>query len=130
MQTEEDVDLGKQTGFTCVATFLPQKLEVHDFFSDDDIKGIEANKRKQRCSQLCCKGNFRKKHFWTLFIWKDKDSLRHFLLAEPRATAVKNFKVWAEEGSAFVEWTSESDTIDWTEVMKKLQNPTFYYKRE
>jgi hypothetical protein len=51
-------------------------------------------------------------------------------MAEPHATAVKKFRVWAGEGSAFVEWTSESDTIDWTEALKKLQNPTFCYKKE
>jgi hypothetical protein len=35
-------------------------------------------------------------------IWKDQDSLRHFVMAEPHATAIKKFTEWAEEGSAFV----------------------------
>jgi hypothetical protein len=37
-------------------------------------------------------------------------------------------KEWAEKGSAFVEWTNPNNTIDWPEALKKLENPTYYYK--
>jgi hypothetical protein len=50
-------------------------------------------------------------------------------MGEPHATAVRKFTEWAGEGSAFVEWTSPNDTIDWPEALKKLENPTYYYKK-
>jgi hypothetical protein len=51
-------------------------------------------------------------------------------MPEPHATAVKRFTVWAGEGSAFVEWRSQSKIIDWGEAFKKLEEPTFYYNRD
>jgi hypothetical protein len=36
----------------------------------------------------------------------------------------------AGKGSAFVEWTDQSDTINWIEALNKLKEPTFYYKKE
>ena len=33
------------------------------------------------------------------------------------------------EGSVFVEWTSPNNTIDWPGAFKKLENPTYYYKK-
>jgi hypothetical protein len=78
---------------------------------------------------LSVKADFpKKKHFYTLSIWKDQDSLKLFLTAEPDATAVTSSK-WAREGSAFVEWTSRRRTIDWTEAMKNFES-YFYYKKE
>jgi hypothetical protein len=50
-------------------------------------------------------------------------------MEEPHATAVRKFIEWAGEGSAFVEWTSPNNTIDWSEALKKLENPTYYYKK-
>ena len=50
-------------------------------------------------------------------------------MTEPHATAVKKFTEWAGEGSAFVEWSSPKNTIDWPEAFEKLQNPTYYYKK-
>jgi hypothetical protein len=35
----------------------------------------------------------------------------------------------AAAGSAFVEWSSKSNKIDWTEALQKL-NPTYYYQQE
>jgi quinol monooxygenase YgiN len=131
MQTEEGIDLDKQMGSTCVATFLPLKSWKYMIsFQMMTSKVLKQVRKSKGVVNYAVKANFRKKHFWTLSNWKDKDSLRQFLIAEPHVTAVNNFKVWAGEGSAFVEWTSESDTIDWTEALKKLQNPTFYYKTE
>ncbi len=51
-------------------------------------------------------------------------------MAEPHTTAMKKFEEWAGDGSAFVEWTSPSSSIDWTEAMKRLENPSFYYKKK
>ncbi len=51
-------------------------------------------------------------------------------MTEPHATAVKKFTEWSGEGSAFVEWTDQSNSINWTEALKQLKNPTFYYKKE
>jgi Domain of unknown function (DUF3291) len=73
------------------------------------------------------KADFPKKHFWTLSIWKDRESMRQFVMAEPHLTAMKKFEVWAGEGSAFADWISSSRSIDWEEAMRRLQNPTFYY---
>jgi hypothetical protein len=50
-------------------------------------------------------------------------------MEEPHATAVRKFIEWAGEGSAFVEWTSPNNTIDWSEALKKLEKPTYYYKK-
>ena len=50
-------------------------------------------------------------------------------MEEPHATAVRKFTEWAGEGSAFVEWTSPNNMIDWAEALKKLERPTYYYKK-
>ncbi|HEY7109524.1 MAG TPA: hypothetical protein VH415_08870 [Nitrososphaeraceae archaeon] len=52
------------------------------------------------------------------------------MTAEPHATAVINFFEWSGDGSGFVEWTDQSTSIDWTFALKKLQNPTYYYKKD
>ena len=54
---------------------------------------------------------------------------RRFIMEEPHVTAVRKFTEWAGEGSAFVEWNSHNNTIDWSEALKKLENPTYYYKK-
>jgi len=107
-----------------------KELEVYDSFSVDDLKSTEADKEINGVMNYAVKADFPKKHFRTLSIWKDQDSLRHFVMAEPHATAIKKFTEWAGEGSAFVEWTSSSDTIDWRVAMERLKNPTFYYKNQ
>lgn len=74
------------------------------------------------------RGELRKKHFYTMSIWKDRDSMDRFVKAEPHATAVKRFyQDWGSEGS-FVEWISPDNKIDWDEAKRRLQNPTFQYK--
>jgi hypothetical protein len=100
---------------------------------DSTLNYIYVLKQIKLCEGVvnyAVKANFPKKHFWTFFVWKDKVSLRRFISEEPHATAVKKFEIWAGEGSAFVEWTSKSDKIDWTEAMQKLQKPTFYYRQK
>ena len=75
------------------------------------------------------KADFPKKHFWTLSIWKDQNSMRQFVMAEPHVTATKKCEEWVGDGSAFVDWTSSNSSIDWEEAMGRLQNPTFYYNK-
>ena len=90
---------------------------------------LKQIKESEGAVNYAVKGNLLKKRFWTLSIWRDNDSLRHFIMEEPHATAVRKFTEWAGEGSAFVEQNSHNDSIDWPEALKKLENPTYYYKK-
>lgn len=92
-------------------------------------KVLKQIKENEGAINYAVKGNLLKKHFWTFSIWRDNNSLRRFIMEEPHATAVRKFIEWAGEGSAFVEWTSPNNTIDWSEALKKLENPTYYYKK-
>ena len=92
-------------------------------------KVLKQIKENEGAANYAVRANLLKKHFWTLSIWKDPNSLRLFIMTEPHATAVKKFTEWAGEGSAFVEWSSPKNTIDWPEAFEKLQNPTYYYKK-
>ena len=62
-------------------------------------------------------------------MWSDRDAVRDFVRAEPHATAVKRFESWAGDGAAFVEWEPAGSQLDWTDAMRRLEQPTFYYKR-
>ena len=131
MQENKGLDSKKQEEFLWVATFLPLKSWKYMIpFQLMTSKVLKQVKEANAVMNYAVKADFPKKHFWTLSIWKDQDSLRHFVMAEPHATAIKKFTEWAGEGSAFVEWTSSSDTIDWTVAMERLENPTFYYKNQ
>lgn len=118
-------------GFIHVATFLPLKswMDVVPFLrmSSKVLKQAEEN---EGAANYAVKADFPKKHFWTLSVWRDQDSLKCFVMAEPHATAVKNFERRAGEGSAFVEWTDSNDSIDWAEAMERLRNPSFYYRKQ
>jgi quinol monooxygenase YgiN len=92
-------------------------------------KILKQIKEDEGAANYAVRANLLKKHFWTLSIWKDQNSLRRFIMTEPHATAVKKFTEWAGEGSAFGEWSSPENTIDWPEALRKLQNPTYYYKK-
>jgi hypothetical protein len=91
-------------------------------------KVLKQVKQNKGVVNYAIKANFLKKHFWTFFIWEENDPLSKFVLSEPHASAVNKFNEWAGEGSAFVEWSSESELIDWREAFKRLEVPTFYYK--
>jgi hypothetical protein len=133
MEKEETAALGSDSemGFTCIATFLPLRSWKHMIsFQLMTWKVLKQIKRSEGIVNYAVKANFPKKHFWAFSIWKDKVSLRRFVSQEPHAIAVKKFETWAGEGSAFVEWTSKSDKIDWSEALQKLQNPTFYYREK
>jgi hypothetical protein len=55
--------------------------------------------------------------------------MKAFVMAESHATEIKKFAAWAGDGSAFVEWTSTNNSVDWIEAMERLRNPTFYYNK-
>ncbi len=131
MQADDGgIDNGSQKKFICIVTFLPLKswryMIPFQLMTSRVIKQIKHN---EGVVNYAIKANFIKKHFWTFSIWKDNDSLRQFVLSEPHATVVKKFNEWAGEGSAFVEWSSQSEQIDWREAFKRLEVPTFYYKK-
>jgi Domain of unknown function (DUF3291) len=92
-------------------------------------KVLKQAKQSHRIVKYAVKADFPKKHFWTLSIWEDRESMRQFVVAEPHVTAMKKFEVWAGDGSAFADWTSSSSSIDWEEAMRRLQKPTFYYNK-
>jgi hypothetical protein len=92
-------------------------------------KVLKQIKESEGAINYAVKGNLLKKHFWTFSIWKDHNSLKRFIMEDPHATAVRKFTECAGEGSAFVEWTSPNNTIDWPEALKKLEIPTYYYKK-
>jgi hypothetical protein len=113
-----------------VATFLPLKGWRYMIpFQLMTSKVLKQAKQSDGIVDYAVKANFPKKHFWTLSIWKDRDSMRHFVMAEPHATAMKKFEEWAGDGSAFVEWTSSSISTDGEVAMRRLQNPSFYYNK-
>jgi quinol monooxygenase YgiN len=125
-----DIYSEKQTDYTCVATFLPLKSWKYMLsFQRLSSKVLKQIKEDEGAANYAVRANLLKKHFWTLSIWKDQNSLRRFIMTEPHATAVKKFTEWAGEGSAFVEWSSPENTIDWPEALRKLQDPTYYYKK-
>ena len=125
-----DLTSEKRANYIHVATFLPLKSWKYMFsFQRLSSRVLKQIKGSEGAINYAVKGNLLKKHFWTLSIWRDNDSLRHFIMEEPHATAVRKFTEWAGEGSAFVEWNSHNDTIDWPEALKKLENPTYYYKK-
>jgi hypothetical protein len=131
MKNGTDVKSTKQQEFICIATFLPLKSWKYIIpFMMLSSKVLKQIRNSKGIVNHAVKTNFAKKFFWTLSIWNDKESIRLFVPTEPHATAIKRFTQWAGDGSAFVEWTSKSKEINWPEALTKLQNPTFYYKKQ
>jgi hypothetical protein len=127
----DGIDSGKQDHFLCVATFLPLKSWKYMIpFQLLTLRVLRQIKQTKGVINYAVKADFPRKHFWTASVWMDQHSLRSFMIAEPHATAVRKFSEWSGEGSAFVEWTDGSDSINWTFALKKLQNPTYYYKKD
>ena len=111
-------------------TFLPLKSWRYMIsFQLMSSKVLKQAKQSHGITDYAVKADFLKKHFWTLSIWKDQNSMRQFVMAEPHITAMKKFEEWAGDGSAFVDWTSSSSSIDREEAVGRLQNPTFYYNK-
>jgi hypothetical protein len=130
MQNDLDSDSQTQQKYIHVATFLPLKgWRYMVQFQLMTSKVLKQAKQSPGMVDYAVKADFPKMRFWTLSIWKDRDSMRQFVMAEPHITAMKKFEEWAGDGSAFVDWTSSSISIDWEEAMRRLQNPTFYYNK-
>jgi hypothetical protein len=115
--------------YSCSDFSAAKELEVLFSFYRLSSRVLKQIKESEGAINYAVKGNPLKKHFWTLSIWRDNNSLGYFIMEEPHATAVRKFTEWAGEGSAFVEWTSPSNTIDWPEALKKLERPAYYYKK-
>ena len=127
----DGIDSGKQVHFLCVATFLPLRSWKYMIpFQLLTLTVLRQIKQTKGVVNYAVKADFPRKHFWTASVWKDQHSLKSFMIAEPHPTAVKKFSEWSGDGSTFVEWTDRSDSINWTYALKKLQNPTYYYKKD
>ena len=61
------------------------------------------------------------KRFWTLSVWQGHDAIRQFSPAEPHASAVKQFPLWAAPGAKNVRWASDSADLDWSESLRRLE---------
>lgn len=114
--------------FVLVATFLPVRRwrDVIPFLRMT-FTVIKQLKETQGIIRFGLRTDFMHKRFWTYTVWTSKAPLNSFVVAEPHATAVKKFDNWAGKGAAFVEWNSTDGSINWSEALKRLQTPTFYY---
>ncbi len=52
--------------------------------------------------------------------------MRSLVRSEPHAEAVRRFSEWA----AFVEWENIDGKVDWEEADRRMEVPTFYYRRQ
>ena len=130
MQNNLDSDSQTPKKYTHVVTFLPLKSWLYMIsFQLMTSKVLKQAKQSHGIVNYAVKADFPKKHFWTLSIWEDRESMRQFVMTEPHITAMKKFEEWAGDGSAFADWTSSSSSIDWEEAMRRLQKPTFYYNK-
>ena len=131
MQNHLESDPQTPHQYSHVATFLPLKSWRYMIpFQLMTSKVLKQAKEILGIVNYAVKADFPKKHFWTLSIWNDRYSMRQFVMTEPHVTAMKKFEVWAGDGSAFADWTSSSNSIDWEEAMRRLQNPTFHYRKK
>lgn len=130
VQRKVEVRPSSRKEFVSVATFLPVKSwrNVIPFFrvSSKVQAQLQASEGVVRFG---VRTDFPHKRFWTLSVWDSVESMHAFVKAEPHATAVAKFKEWAGEGAAFAQWEGSDGLIDWTEAARRLQNPTFHYKR-
>jgi hypothetical protein len=121
----------QQKKFLCIATFLPLKSWKYVIpFQLMTSKVLKQIKQNEGVTNYAVKANFLKKHFLDTFYLEGSQFSQTVCYVRTHATAIKKFDKWAGEGSVFVEWSSQSDMIDWTEALRKLQEPTFYYKKE
>jgi hypothetical protein len=87
MQNHLDSDSQTQEKYTHVATFLPLKSWRYMIpFQSMTSKVLKQAKQSDGMVDYAVKADFLKKHFWTLSIWKDRDSMRQFVMAEPYVT--------------------------------------------
>ncbi len=132
MSQEKNVELTKTESniqFLSIATFLPIRSWFHVIpFLRMSLQIQRQLKKTDGLVRYDLRANLLHKEFWTLSVWKDRAAANAFIVTEPHATAVGKFEKWAGRGAAFVQWNSSDATIDWNEALRRLQNPTFYYK--
>jgi heme-degrading monooxygenase HmoA len=63
---------------------------------------------------------FGRRTFWTLSVWKDRESIHRFLPAEPHASAMRRFSVWGAPEARFADWDSPSVWVTWPEAYRHL----------
>ncbi len=120
----------EQQDFICVVSFLPIKSWKYLIpFMMMQSKVLKQIKNSKGNINYAVKNDFIKKNFWTFSIWEDHKSIMLFKQTEPHSTAIKKYKKWAGEGSAFVMWMCQSKEINWTEALTKLQNPSYHYEK-
>jgi hypothetical protein len=131
MQNYLESDSQTPHQYTHVLTFLP--LKNWRYMIPFQLMTSKVQKQAKQILGIvnyAVKADFPKKHFWTHSIWNDRYSMRQFVMTEPHVTVMKKIEVWAGHGSAFVDWTSSSNSIDREEAMRRLQNPTFHYRKK
>jgi hypothetical protein len=116
--------------FLCIATFLPLRRWR------DVIPFLRMSSRVERqlrettgLARYSLRADFLHRRFWTLSVWADRAAVNAFVRSEPHATATSRFQDWAEEGAAFVQWTSPEGSINWKEAMERLKDPSFYHRQ-
>ncbi len=132
MIVQKNVEVGQVDSddeLLCIATFLPVQgwLDVFPFLRM--TSRVEKQMREAHgLVRYGLRTNLFRKYFWTFSVWKDRASVNIFVAAEPHATAMWRFQKWAGTGAAFAEWNSTDGFINWNEAIRRLKNPTFYYK--
>lgn len=128
---ERRAEVNPPTGgeFLSVATYLPIRrwLDVVPFFRMSSR--INGQLMKSQVIRFAMKTDLAHKSFWTISVWPDVESMRGFVVAEPHASAMKEFAKWGTESAAFVEWTDGKGAIDWSEARERLKNPTRRFRR-
>lgn len=104
MQNHLESDSQIPHQYTHVVTLLPLKSWRYMIpFQLMTSKVLKQAKQSLGIVDYAVKVDFPKKHFWTLSIWNDRNSMRQFVMTEPHVTAMKKFEVWAGDGSAFAD---------------------------
>ncbi len=119
----------EQQDFICVASFLPLKSWKYIIpFLIMSQKVLKQIKNSKGIINYGVKNGYINKNFWTFSIWEDHRAMMMFVHTEPHTTAIKKYKKWARDDSAFVIWMCQSKEINWKEALTKLETPTYYYK--
>jgi hypothetical protein len=115
--------------YVCIATYLPLRRwrDVPAFLR---LVGRVLQQAKESPGNLAAatRANPLGKRFWTCTVWTDKPSVSAFLRAEPHATAIGRMAAWAADDAAFAEWNVADSAVHWDEAMRRLEQPTYYYK--
>ena len=108
--------------YVVAATFLPVRRWRHviPFLS----MGRRVERQLQATEGLVRYGlrvELRRRHFFTVSVWRDRDAMREFMRTEPHTTAMQRSEEWAGPGALFIDWDSASGSLDWAEARKRLE---------